>query len=108
NVTSRLMLQELSASLYPLTLAQKYYSATRELQEVYAGAAGSPEMTDSVVVHALQKYFDMRSNTKSAVQVSQAVDELSVRLTTLQVAQNRRIIEQNDLALKQNEEIIEL
>ena len=68
---------------------------TAEITEVYEKAARDGKLADILISRAIDQYYEVRANAKSAIQVSQAVDEASVRLLLLQAAQNQVLIEQN-------------
>ena len=67
-------------------------SASQRLAEIYSKIATSPGASHALMSHILGNYSSSREAARSAVQVSQAADEASIRMQLLLIGQNERII----------------
>jgi hypothetical protein len=62
----------------------------------YAESARDATSSNGVIARSLFSFYTRKSLAQGAAQVSQLADEATVRLQAMSVAQNQRIIEQND------------
>jgi hypothetical protein len=76
---------------------KKYAS---DIGEYYFQISKSPAMLEALSRRAISRFERMRSQTKSAMQVSQITDEQNAVLMRIIVAQNQRIIELLDQIAK--------
>ncbi len=81
----------------------------------YGQAVRDPVLAGATLSHLMVDYYRLRSQSITATQATQAVDEALLRFALLQAAQNQltvqqnqRIIEQNDELQKQNQRMIAL
>lgn len=93
-----------------------------ELVLAYGQAVRDPQLAKGALSALLYDFYRLRALAGSAMQVSQAVDETSLRFAIFQAAQgqtnvqqnqemlqqNQKIIEQNETLIKQNERMIDL
>jgi len=80
------------------TIFYDYYdnnSSTSKLNDIYYFAVKNPEFAQLLIRYNLSSFLVNKTAAKSAVQVSQSADEVSVRIETLQCIQNQEIISQN-------------
>jgi hypothetical protein len=64
-----------------------------ELVDLYGKGMKSPEVSRALIAKTVRSYAEMREGARSAPQVSQAVDEASIKMQMIVIAQNQRIIE---------------
>jgi len=91
---------ELDAKLYALTPDaykdnKDKISAAERIAAIYARIADNPRLTSFLLGKTLREYMQIREGARSAMQVSQAVDEASMQFQLLLSAQNQTLIEQN-------------
>jgi hypothetical protein len=102
-----LIIGELEMEAYFLGDKSKAGSSAK-IAGAYARVGQDAATQPAALSRILSEYYELKTGARSAQQVSQAANEATVRLSVLQAAQNRRIIEQNDALAKQNAQIIAL
>jgi len=98
-VAAKLSTAELKGQVYGLTLnkdggaaeAKKLSGVGIDASDLYSRGA-EPEVSPDVLGDILRKYFAMSAIADTAPQASQAANETLVRIESLQVAQNAKII----------------
>jgi hypothetical protein len=80
-------------SMVPTHESCKDRNPSAELAELYNKAAKSSDNIKVLIARAISSYSEMKEGAKSAMQVSQAADEASVKMQMIIMAQNQRIIE---------------
>lgn len=77
-----------------------------DLVLAYGQATRDPQLAKGALSALLYDFYRLRSLAGSAIQVSQAVDETSLRFAIFQAAQNQVNVQQNQQVLEQNQKII--
>jgi hypothetical protein len=73
---------------------------------LYRRSMEKPLMAYGLIGYGLKQYFNLRAGAQSAMQVSQAVDESSIRFLMLQSMQNQKLIEQNQRIIELLEQLV--
>ena len=86
--------------------AEKANNAS-DLVLAYGQAVRDPQLAKGALSALLYDFYRLRTLAGSAMQVSQAVDETSLRFAIFQAAQNQVNVQQNQQELQQNQKIID-
>lgn len=78
-----------------------------DLVLAYGNSVRDPQLARGALSALLYDYYRLRALAGSTMQVSQAVDETSLRFAIFQAAQNQVQVQQSQQILEQNQRLIE-
>ena len=86
---------ELDARLYALTGEKTKQDSLSKLAGLYRKALADPEIAQWLIASFYTEFNNEKSGARSAVQVSQVADEVSLKFQMMLSIQNEMLIEQN-------------